>query len=379
MTGLVTTVYLPAKYSKVTISLTRGDEKLAKLSGFCKLLCGAAIIAGTGFPGSAWADEVMVYHQIIVKPQLMINNAHQLQKSVSRAARHALDPGDVDLVSVSSYGSSSDTADSTGPAANPRWSLWINGSFSDLNDKQPISGYNSDQTVGLAGLDFSLTENFILGVLVNGSWSNTTNKGSVFTGTSSTEGWGAGLYGAAIIANALIVDASWIYNETDNSSFDGADTASYSSDGWTAASSLTLYHYVDNWRISPSIGVNYAYNRDNAYTDSLGLTFPEQKQKTGVFDFGGQIGYTHQTQGAGSVEFWAGLFGEWTFRRSVSPSFGTVTPIPTRGDDVDVRVSAGMDFSFNETFSLSVSGEVGGLAISDFNSATGSARAAFSF
>ena len=328
---------------------------------------------------AVWADEILVYNQIVVKPQLMIDNAHQLQKSVSWAARHALDPGNADLVSVSSFGSSSDSADGTETVADPRWNLWIDGSYSDLDDKQPISGFNSNQTVGLAGIDFKLTEHFILGALVSGTWSDTTNMGSRFAGSSSADGWGAGVYAAAIIANALVADASWLYNETDNSSFDGMDRASYASNGWIAAGSLTLYHYVDNWRFSPSIGINYAYNRDDAYTDSIGLMFPQQKQETGVFEFGGQIGYTHQSQGSGTMEFWAGLFGEWTFQREVTPSFGTVTPIPARGDDVDARASAGVDVWFNENFSLSFSGEIGGLAISDFKSATGSARAALSF
>lgn len=352
---------------------------MAGLSGCSRLLCGVAIFAGPLFPVGAWADEIMVYHQIVVTPQLMIENAHQLQKSVSLAARHALDPGDEALVSVSSFESTSGSDDDTAPPADPRWNLWINGSFTRLDDKQPISGYDSDQTVGLAGFDFKLSEHFILGALINGTWSDTTNKGSRFAGTSSTDGWGAGVYGAAIIANALVADASWIYTETDNSSFDGSDTASYSSDGWIAAGNLTLYHYVNNWRFSPSVGVNYAYNRDDAYTDSIGLLFPEQKQKTGVFEFGGQIGYTHQLQDSASVELWAGVLGEWTFKREVTPSFGTVTPIPTRGDDLDARVSAGLDVQFNDSFSLSLSGEIGGLAISDFNTAGGSARAALSF
>ncbi|MCR9137177.1 MAG: autotransporter outer membrane beta-barrel domain-containing protein [Alphaproteobacteria bacterium] len=328
---------------------------------------------------SASADEIMVHHQIVVTPQLMIENAHQLQKSVSSAARLALVPDGDELVSVSSYGSTSDSQDGTAPAADPRWNLWINGSFTRLDDKQPISGYDSDQTVGLAGIDFKLTEYFILGALINGTWSDTTNTGSGFPGNSSSDGWGAGIYGAAIIASKLVADASWIYTETDNTSFDGTDTASYSSDGWIAAGNLTLYHYVDNWRFSPSIGVNYAYNSDDAYTDSGGFVFPSQKQETGVVEFGGQIGYTHQTQDSGTVEFWTGLLGEWTFKREVSPSFGTVTPIPTRGDDLDARVSAGVDFQFNDSFSLSLSGEIGGLAINDFNSAGGSARAALTF
>ena len=348
-------------------------------AGYQKLLCGAAFLIGTMCPMAAWADEIGVQHQIIVKPQLMIENAHQLQKSVSWAARNALSPQDINLVSVSAYGTGADTDDGTGQPAAPRWNLWIDGSFTDINDKQPISGFDSNQTVGLAGMDFKLADNFILGALVNGTWSDTTNTGTGFPGSSNTDGWGAGVYGAAIFANALVADASWLYTDTDNSSFDGTDTASYSSNGWIAAGSLTLYHFVDNWRFSPSVGINYAYNRDDAYIDSAGFVFPEQKQKTGVFEFGGQVGYTHQTDNSATMELWAGLFGEWTYKRDVTPSFGTVTPIPTRGDDVDARASAGIDMSFNENFTLSLSGEVGGLAISNFNSASGSARAAFSF
>ncbi|WP_419913713.1 autotransporter outer membrane beta-barrel domain-containing protein [Hoeflea sp.] len=317
----------------------------------------------------------MVYHQIIVKPQLMIEKAHQLQNSVNWAARHALDPRNTGLAAVSAYG----TGDGGEAPADPRWNVWIDGSYTNIDDSQPISGYDSDQTVGLAAIDYKLTERFILGALIMGSTSDTTNTGSVFTGSSSTDGWGAGLYGAAIIGNALVADVSWVYNSTDNSSFDGTDTASYSSHGWIAAGNLTYYHYVDNWRFSPSVGINYAYNRDDAYADSMGLTFPQQTQKTGVFEFGGQVGYTLPSENSGSAEIWAGLYGEWTYMREVSPSFGTVTPIPTRGDDVDARLSAGVDVSLNERFSLSLSGEVGGLAISDFLSATGNARAALSF
>lgn len=339
-----------------------------------KLFC-ATIFVGPLLPVTAQADEFLVYNQIIVKPQQMIENAHQLQKTVAWASRNAFDPGQTGFVSVSAFESGEDGE----PAASTRWNVWVSGSYTNIDDSQPISGFDSDQAIGLAGIDYKLTDNFILGALVSGTWSDTSNTGSAFAGSASTDGWGAGVYGAAIIQNRFVFDASWLYNATSNSTFDGSDTANYDSTGWIAAANLTLYHYINNWRISPSVGINYSYNRDDAYTDSIGLIFPQQRQRTGVFEFGGQVGYTHQTQNATTMEFWAGLYGEWTFLRDVSPSFGTVTRIPTRGDDVDARLSAGMDVWVNDQVSVTFSGEIGGLAITDYLSASGTAKLAFSF
>ena len=108
-----------------------------------------------------------------------------------------------------------------------------------------------------------------------------------------------------------------------------------------------------------------------------GFAVPSQKQKTGVFNFGGQAGRTVSFGEMSSAEFWAGLQGEWTFEQDTGTA--VIPTAPVRDDDFDVRLSGGVDVSVNPNFSISLSGDVAGLAIDDYLTIGISARASVLF
>lgn len=371
--------------------MTRG---IMRNSGF-----GVSVAAlGCLFAMPAHAGKYMNYVQVTVTPQLMLERARNQNIAVRDAVGRALVEApretavplpylgmtryysdDVLGTSNSAFGITGTSETGGTASASKKWNIWINGTYTYLDDNLPMAGYDGYQSAGIAGIDYKITDRIVLGLIGNLSTSDIDNT-VPFTGigNSQTDGYGLGAYAGVLVTDHIVADASFLYNWTDNSTFDGVDTASYNSDGWTLGGNLTGYWYTGKWRWSPAIGISWSHNHDDAYVDSASIPFPAQEQDTGLFTFGGTAGYNFAVSDKNTAELWASATGEWTFERSGSPSL-TTPGVPVRNDDFDVRLASGLDITTASGITLGVSGEVSGIAISDYISYGGKVSLAVPF
>ena len=346
-----------------------------------------SMVAGTAFylswTSAGMAGKDLVRTQVVITPQIMLERAHRQSLAVRDAVRKALvdepkistvdfsntyflateTPSEVIETSTSdgSTDASGDTEDQT-----LSWSAWADGAYTRLDDNMPMSSYDGYQLSSIIGLDRTISDRVVIGVI--GNW-NTSHIDDTFLspigGFSETDGKGIGVYAGALITDQITADISYLYSWTDNHAFDGFDTANYGSNGWTITGNVTGNWYNGNWRLSPTAGVSWSHNIDEAYVDSAFAPFPSQEQNVGSMTFGSTVGYSFDLPNAATAEVWTSATGEWTFERSQSPS-ATAFAIPVRGEDFDVRIAGGIDLATPSGITFSLSGEISGVAIRDY-------------
>jgi outer membrane autotransporter protein len=356
-------------------------------------LAGLCLAVMPTVPASADGFEDLQY---IVTPDLMMERARRVREAVQLQARWRLAPGRPALGETALPYASSDglhdgvqaihglgddvRAQEQDAAAiiEQRWSVWGNGTYTHLDDDLTGAGYEGYQAAGLGGLDAQITERILVGLLGSVDHSDIDNTILPdFPSSSETDGRGAGAYAGITLTDNLVLDGSFLYTWIDNSAVDALSTASYDSERWNVNGNLTGYWFIDALRLSPALGVSYTAAREEAYADSLGMTYPSLTQRTGVFNFGGQTGYTFFFGDVQSAELWVGSQGEWTFERS--PSAPASVGVPVRDDDLDVRAQGGLNLTLSPAFSISLSGDVSGLAIDDYLAVGGSGQASIRF
>lgn len=353
-------------------------------------MCGSASRIGGGAVGALclWAAASAPAYadgfedlQYIVTPELMQERARRVREAVQKQVRTRFDPGGrTPQESTSTYAPEDALAQEqeAETVIEQRWSVWGNGTYTHLDDDLPGAGYEGYQAAGLGGLDAQLTERILVGLL--GSLDHSDIDNTILPdvpSSSQTDGRGAGAYAGITLTDNLVLDGSVLYTWIDNSAEDAFATASYASQSLNVNGNLTGYWFAGNLRVSPAVGVSYTVNDDEAYTDSALMAYPAVTTTTGVLNFGGQTGYTLYFGDTQSAELWVGSQGEWTFEQS--PTAPVSVGAPVRSDDFDVRVQGGIDLTLSPAFSISVSGDLSGLAMDDYLAFGGSGQASLRF
>lgn len=321
-----------------------------------------------GFSPGAGAQNIPASFrdiQRVVNPRLAVERAYRIRTAVNRAAGRrfapaASGPAPAALAPGARLISSTEAEGEGGGQA--RWSVWVDGTHTDLKDSHPVAGYDGTQESLIAGADYQVGDRVVAGVLYTYNESDVRDR--FLRGSSSTETHGAGPYLGVVLTDNLVFDASLIAIWTDNTGHDATDTARYDSDGWIAGANLTGYWYFGTLRFSPGFGIAFTRTRDDGYTDTAGRSFSALKTRTGTLTAATTFGYTMALGDTASVEPFLSLEGEWEFRNSTSPSVASSVPVPER--DLSLRTSVGVNVSLPRDIYLTIRGDIGGLGQSRF-------------
>ncbi len=334
---------------------------------------GARAQKGPG-PSSSFSDV-----QLIVTPRLVIEQAYRLRTAVNRTVRYRLAPGTAGAGPVSAPAPSAMLFAGTGEEreeGEKLWNAWVDGTYTDIKDSHPVSGYEGPQNSVIVAADYQLSDRVIAGLLYTYNDSDVTNLFQ--PGSSRTEIHGVGPYVGVVLTDKLVFDASLIGNRTDNFGRDATDIARYDSDGWIANANLTGYWYFDNLRVSPGVGISYTSTDDDAYIDTSGTAFSALTTRTGTMTFATTLGYTFDLGDARSVEPFVTLEGEWEFENSSSPST-VISSVPVITREWNLRTSAGVDVALPRDRYLTFRGYYGGLGQSRFRTYAVNGYFAFRF
>lgn len=333
----------------------------AILSAAVLIGCLAAV---TGLSSSSQAQELDDV-QYLVNPRLMIERNRVIRNAVKQAVGRRLAPGPeggtTNGTVIAPSGLTVTPSAATDVSSNPMWNAWVDGTYTNIDDDNSTRGFSSDQASISAAVDYQVTDRMLLGALFNFTDSRTRNVS--VPGISTTEGYSGGAYLGAALTDEIIFDASFLYTFTDNFSRDLAPvvTANYDSESWAFNANLTGYWYMEALRLSPSLGFSYSRARDDAHVDSAATALPSVVTRTGTLTFGMTTGYTFALDDTRTAEPYVTIEGEWEFEEETSPATSNAT-VPPDSRDFDVRLAGGIDFTLANNISLTLRGDVGGLA-----------------
>ncbi|HMN44567.1 MAG TPA: autotransporter domain-containing protein [Povalibacter sp.] len=270
-------------------------------------------------------------------------------------------------------GASADDAE-PGGLLSDRWGLWVRGnySFGDKEASAASPSFDAEQWSLLAGIDYRLTDNAVLGGSISYG-SATIDFNPSGEGTLDTESWAASIYGSMYAAKNFYFDA--IVNVAP-SSFDARRNITYvdgtglvtadahgDTDGMTVSAGLSGgYDFLlGGFTLSPNIGVFYIDATIDGFTEDgaggLDLMYDEQKFKSLTANAGLRMTYAWKTSwGVVLPQIRADFVREFEddvnvfgVRFAADPEAGAAPPILVETDNPDTsywRFAGGLSAQF---------------------------------
>ena len=245
----------------------------------------------------------------------------------------------------------------------PGVDVWVEGHFQKWEDDLGNGDRSGSFGILYVGADYLVNSWILVGALVQFDWMD--DKSSVLSTDVSGTGWMAGPYVSMKLSDAIVFDAraAWGQSDNDVSPF-GTYKDSFETDRWLAKANLTGNWFIDGLRISPSVGVIYVEETQNAYVDSLGATIGEQSVHIGRMTFGPEFGYAIQMNDGTIVEPHVSFTGMWDFDKDETANIGGLI---ASTDEFRVKTEAGLMVRATDGSSARATISYDGLGSSDLD------------
>ncbi len=246
----------------------------------------------------------------------------------------------------------------------PTINAWIEAHFNAFRSKDGGIDNDGRFAVIYVGADYLITANVLVGALVQFDWM----KESSDTLTSTVDGHGTmgGPYIGLRLTPDLFFDARFAWGMSNNNVNPfGSYTDTFSTDRWLAHAKLTGNLRWDDFRITPSVAVDYAQERQRDYTDSLGFLIPGQTVSLGRLSFGPEIARRFVAANGVVYEPMASLIGQWDF--SKTEVIG-LNGLPADSDRIHAKAQVGLQARAPNGFSARIAGTYDGIGNSSFRS-----------
>jgi hypothetical protein len=265
------------------------------------------------------------------------------------------------------------------------WLLWadVRGSGIDRWGSTIGSGQSllyGSQVNALIGLTRKVTPAFLLGIV--GGYETFDYTSQDLNGKLKGNGWTVGSYLGWKLTSSIRFDAAVAYSGI---GYDGtAGTAQGNFDGrrWLVSSGLTGNYQAYGFDIEPSAKIYALWERENAYTDSLGTHQDDRNFATGRASGGVKLAYPLAWTDSIALAPYVGLYGDYYFTHDDAAAIAAVGAVPLAStpllDGWSARATAGLAARFAGGASIAVGGELGGIG-SDTRIWTYRARAAVPF
>ncbi|MBR9825298.1 MAG: autotransporter outer membrane beta-barrel domain-containing protein [Alphaproteobacteria bacterium] len=198
--------------------------------------------------------------------------------------------------------------------------IWFAANFVSLSDDRDGADVSSDFGVAQLGVDWMLDEQTLVGLMIQGDWMDEVtadiaeDAGAVRGARVNGSGWMAGPYLVREVGDGVILDVLALWGQSDNVVNPlGLYEDEFETSRYMLRANLSGEWRFDNWRIRPEAALAHFSETQDAYTDSLGFTIPEQTVSIGRFQAGPEFAY-RWTQRDGS--WWEPSFrlrGVWDY------------------------------------------------------------------
>lgn len=239
------------------------------------------------------------------------------------------------------------------------WNVWVDTSLLYADRSHPLISFDGPLVTVSLGADRAVGEATVIGVLINGEYSDFDTGFS--PGNLTSRGFGVGVYAGSALTDHIVADAMLIWSAIDNDLLEFGTSYNYDSSRIQAAANLTGYWYRGAWRLSPTLGIAYTYEDQDGY----GIT-PSRDLTSGIAIAGFQVGHTTFLDDVRTVEPWVGVNAEWEFQSDGVSGFAGSPNL----EPFDVRILGGLNAQLSQTTSASLKADVAGLARSGYTTAT---------
>lgn len=178
-----------------------------------------------------------------------------------------------------------------------RFGAWANFSYSFLDNTQANASYAGAIVSGLAGADYLVDAGpgqFLGGIAFGVEDTRLYTRFN--DGTLDTLGFSVTPYaGYALMDGRLVFDTlvgyTWLDSDTTRNRSALKFSGDYDGHRIISGGNVTYNHSIDQFIISPSFGIQFAYEFAESFTDSANRTFESQETYIGDIKLGARVGY----------------------------------------------------------------------------------------
>ncbi len=178
---------------------------------------------------------------------------------------------------------------------NTNYGSWITPASTWMKNKSATSKYDGNLFTVMAGGDFKLTENILIGTSVG--YESLDLDTDYNDGSLKDNGFTFAPYFGYTITDYLIFDVmlgyTYLNNDMDRNRSSEPIKGSYDSHRFLISSNVNYYAMFQNWNLSAVLGYMYVNENEDAYQEIGGYDFDVGSQNIylGEWRFGGRAGY----------------------------------------------------------------------------------------
>ncbi|TWB98053.1 putative repeat protein (TIGR01451 family) [Bradyrhizobium macuxiense] len=273
------------------------------------------------------------------------------------------------------------------PAPAPDWLGWAEVHGAVLNRWNSAGALGTPTTAPmlygnqvnwLMGLTRKLQPNFLVGVL--GGYENFDYRSDALQGRLKGDGWTVGSYLGWMLNSNLRFDAAVAYSGIGFDGMAGTAAATFGGHRWLVSGGLTGTYATYGFQIEPSARIYALWEREDAYTDSLGTMQTARNFSTGRASGGVKVVYPVAWSPTVQLAPYVGLYGDYYFNTDDATAALVAPAIPAAIvlDGWSARAIGGLNARLAGGAQISVGGERSGIG-SGFSLWTYRARASVPF
>jgi len=257
------------------------------------------------------------------------------------------------------------------PEFVPQWSTWadVRGTGFEQSDSRVFKGTQVNAT---AGLNYKIRPNLVVGLF--GGYENFDYEFASLTGRLKGDGGTVGTYAGWQITPTLRWKGMVGWTGLGYDASAGTAAGSFDGSRWLFSTGLTGSHRVASFILEPSADVFAIWERQTAYTDTLGVLHDARSFSSGRVSLGGKA--IAPGQGLWGATPYLGLYGDWRFASNDAQP--AAVPFAGIGEGWSARVTGGLNMRVFTTGSLALGAEYGGIG-ADYKLWTGNARLTLPF
>jgi hypothetical protein len=274
-------------------------------------------------------------------------------------------------------------AEATRTGRDTGMDVWLAASFSTLSDDRAGEGSDSAFGVLQVGADWALSEQTLVGVMLQRDWMDETatdiaeRAGGIRGARVGGEGWLAGPYVVHTLADGVWFDALAMWGQSTNTIDPlGLYEDSFETDRYLLRLNLSGEWQAGAWRVRPSGSLAHFGETQAAYVDSLGIDIPEQEIAIGRFEAGPEVAYRFERPGGAWWEPSVRLTGVWDYNPAeLLDESGAL--VGTGNTRLDARL--GLVGQLGPGASIRLETDISGLGDGAFEARTGRLELSLSF
>jgi hypothetical protein len=323
-------------------------------------------------PGSLWGDANLPTDRSTM-PFSFSGNTSYLTSQMTFATSLT------QIAQASAY--AEEKAEAAKASSGPRWfkarpnpiapesgiDIWTEAHYAGYGSNVGNVENKGDFGILYFGADYLATSSVLVGALVQFDWMN--EKSSTLNSAVSGRGTMAGPYVSVRLTPNAFFDAraAWGMSSNQVNPF-GTYTDGFATDRWLAHAKLTGNWNWQDFRLTPSVAVDYVQEHQRNYTDSMAILIPGQTISLGRLSFGPEIARRFIGSDGTAYEPLASLVGQWDF---ANPQFASLTGQPVSGDSFHAMAQAGLLARGTNGFSMRVVGKYDGVGSTSFHALGG--------